>query len=107
MSNFLKLTCHQNAIPYDTVKRIRQSASLENRYLWSDVNQITAEHIDIYTKNRRIERLDMLNSAMIIEQVDTSFNQVKGKKMIGYFSECVFRELKSMETTNCLFPERW
>jgi lipopolysaccharide export system protein LptA len=63
--------------------------------LWSDVNQITAEHIDIYTKNRKIDRLDMLSSAMIIEQVDTQrFNQVKGKKMVGYFSDGLLSRIK-------------
>jgi lipopolysaccharide export system protein LptA len=56
--------------------------------LWSDVNQLTAEHIDIFTRNKQIDRMEMLNSAMIIEQQDTlRFNQVKGKKMVGFFSE--------------------
>jgi len=55
--------------------------------LWSDVNQLTAEYIDIFTKDKKIDRMEMLNSAMIIEQQDTlRFNQVKGKKMIGFFS---------------------
>jgi lipopolysaccharide export system protein LptA len=63
--------------------------------LWSNVNQITAEYIDIFTRNRKIDRLEMLNSAMIIEQQDTvRFNQIKGKKMIGYFSNGMLSHIK-------------
>jgi lipopolysaccharide export system protein LptA len=56
--------------------------------LWSGVNQLTAEYITIFTKNRKIDRMEMISSAMIIEQQDTlRFNQIKGKKMFGYFSD--------------------
>jgi lipopolysaccharide export system protein LptA len=62
--------------------------------LWSGVNQLTAEHIDIFTKNREIDRMEMLNSAMIIGKEDTlRFNQVKGKKMIGFFSGGMLRHI--------------
>lgn len=54
--------------------------------LWSGGNQLTAEHISILTADGEIIRLYMDNNAFIASKEDTSrFNQIKGKKMTGYF----------------------
>jgi lipopolysaccharide export system protein LptA len=56
--------------------------------LWSDVNQLSADYMEIWTKNKQIDQLHMLNEAMIINQQDSgNFNQVKNKSMIWYFKE--------------------
>jgi lipopolysaccharide export system protein LptA len=55
--------------------------------LWSDENQLSAEYIAIYTRNRDIDRLEMTNTAFIISQEDSDrYNQVKGKTMTGFFA---------------------
>lgn len=57
-----------------------------NPVLWSEENQLTSRYIEIYYKNEALDRLEMTDVAMIISEEDTSkYNQVKGKKMIGYF----------------------
>lgn len=56
--------------------------------LWSDANQLTAEFINIKLYDGKIYKLMMNNNAYIVSQYDSlRYNQIKGKKMIGYFVE--------------------
>jgi lipopolysaccharide export system protein LptA len=55
--------------------------------LWSGGNQLSAEYIEIWTKNREIHELHMQQLAFLINQEDsTKFNQIKGKTMICHFT---------------------
>jgi lipopolysaccharide export system protein LptA len=55
--------------------------------LWSQKNQLTAEHIELKTSKGALQSLLLTNSAFIISQVDSlRFNQIKGKVMHGYFA---------------------
>jgi lipopolysaccharide export system protein LptA len=54
--------------------------------LWSQKNQLMAEHIEIITNKGVLQSMELTNSSFIISQDDTSrFNQIKGKIMHGYF----------------------
>jgi lipopolysaccharide export system protein LptA len=54
--------------------------------LWSGENQLSAEYIEIWTRNKQIDQLHMQRTAFIISREDSvKFNQIKGKSMIGYF----------------------
>ncbi len=57
--------------------------------LWSEQNQLTADSIRIAMAGGRIDSLALISSAFIISMDDTlsasTFNQVKGKTMVGYF----------------------
>lgn len=56
--------------------------------LWSEENQLTAEFIEIHTRNKQLDYIEMVKSAFIISQEDSSrFNQIKGKDMTGYFRD--------------------
>ncbi len=56
--------------------------------LWSQDNQLSADYIEILTKNQRIDKLIMEQMAFIINTTDTiMFNQIKGRKMICYFND--------------------
>jgi lipopolysaccharide export system protein LptA len=56
--------------------------------LWSGGNQLTAEKVFIQTSHGEIMRLDMTTNAFIVSKEDSSrFNQIKGKKMTGYFKD--------------------
>lgn len=62
--------------------------------LWADVNQLTADSIKIKTDQEQIDSLFMYNSAFIVsEDLDTKFNQIKGRNMYGYFRD---NELKKI-----------
>ncbi len=53
--------------------------------LWSEENQLTAEKIQIYTRNQQLDRLEMINTAFIISLEDSiKYNQIKGRNMTGF-----------------------
>ncbi len=55
--------------------------------LWSDENQLTAEKIELTTKNKQLHQIFLKSSAMLISMEDSAmFNQISGKQMTGYFS---------------------
>lgn len=63
--------------------------------LWSDIHQLTADLIEIHTKNNEADYVTLNNAAFVISQEDTvRFNQVKGKNMIGYIKN---KELDHIE----------
>lgn len=56
--------------------------------LWSQQNQLTAEKIQIRTKNGNMHSIFMDNNAFIISEVDPNkYNQIKGLKMTGIFKD--------------------
>lgn len=59
-----------------------------NPVLWSEENQISGQKIDIRISKGKIFRMDIYQSAMIISEAATEcFNQIKGRDLIGYFSD--------------------
>jgi hypothetical protein len=56
--------------------------------IWSEENQITADYIEMYSGEGRVDSLKMYNNSFIISQEDTvKYNQIKGKNMVGYFRD--------------------
>ncbi|MDP4210681.1 MAG: OstA-like protein [Bacteroidota bacterium] len=56
--------------------------------LWNNGTQLKAEHVTIFTKNQKMERMEMTNAGFIISQEDSiRFNQIKGRDMTGYFNK--------------------
>jgi hypothetical protein len=56
--------------------------------LWSGVNQISADEIDMYLANSQISTIDFTANCFIVSKEDTDkFSQVKGKNMKGYFKD--------------------
>lgn len=56
--------------------------------LWHKRNQIKADSIDVFLKNNRINRMEMVRNSFIIEQDSLlNFNQIKGRNMNAYFSD--------------------
>ncbi len=56
--------------------------------IWSEENQLTADSIELFTKNMNPERLELYNSAFVVSQVDSlRFDQIKGRNLTGYFKD--------------------
>jgi hypothetical protein len=56
--------------------------------IWSEENQLLADSIAIFTKNRQAERMELFNSAFVTSQVDDfRFNQIKGRSLTGFFRD--------------------
>ncbi len=61
---------------------------------WSDNQQVSAEHIDIYIKNGVVDYAHSIGSALAIEQKHTvCFNQLSGKEMFAYMREGKLRRI--------------
>ncbi|MGL4598749.1 MAG: OstA-like protein [Bacteroidia bacterium] len=55
--------------------------------LWSGGSQLTAKEVFIQTINGEVKELYLENTAFIISQEDsTRYNQIKGRRMTGYFA---------------------
>lgn len=56
--------------------------------LWTGKNQISADKIEILTKNQQIEQMNLYKSSFITSKENSElFNQIKGKNMYCYFKE--------------------
>jgi hypothetical protein len=56
--------------------------------LWSEENQLTADSIAIFTKNRQADKMILYNTAFVTSKFDSvRFNQIKGRKLTGYFTD--------------------
>ncbi|MBN1953186.1 MAG: hypothetical protein JW801_18420 [Bacteroidales bacterium] len=53
--------------------------------LWSEENQLSAVYIELHTEKRQAKTMYLKNSSFIISQIDTLFNQIKGKDMVCHF----------------------
>lgn len=62
--------------------------------IWSDESQLTAKNIDIIITDGKIMRLEMETNCFIISEEDTTrYNQIKGRKMTGYFTDNELRQI--------------
>jgi len=53
--------------------------------IWSEGSQLTANYVEIQTKNRKMDKFYLNEEAFIVSQEDTArYNQIRGKNMIGY-----------------------
>jgi len=56
--------------------------------LWQNENQMTADEITIYSKNKKLNQIDFIGNAFITSVEDTNYyNQIRGKKIVVYFSD--------------------
>jgi len=54
--------------------------------LWSEENQLTADHIKVYMADQKLNRMELSGVAFVASQKDSaSFDQMRGKEMTGYF----------------------
>lgn len=54
--------------------------------IWSERNQLTAEYIELHTKNNKADFIVLQNASFIISREDSlRFNQIKGRDMTGFF----------------------
>lgn len=56
--------------------------------LWTQENQLSGDTIFVYMKNQKFDQFEMFENGFMISQLKQNyFNQVKGKKITGYFKE--------------------
>ncbi|MDQ3072106.1 MAG: hypothetical protein M3Q97_02400, partial [Bacteroidota bacterium] len=56
--------------------------------MWFADYQATADNIKIYTRNNDIDHVELMKNAFLVKPEDSlRYSQIKGRDMIGYFSE--------------------
>ncbi|WP_158640487.1 OstA-like protein [Anseongella ginsenosidimutans] len=58
--------------------------------VWSEGSQMSSEFMTITMRHKKVDRLNMYRSAMIISEAETDssrYNQMSGKEMTGFFTE--------------------
>jgi len=56
--------------------------------IWSGENQLSADKMDLYAREGAMDHFEMSGNAMIVSRYDSiRYNQIKGKKMYGYFRD--------------------
>jgi len=56
--------------------------------LWNNVNQLTADCINITTGKKSLKTMELFGTAFVISETDSlHYNQVKGKYMKGFFND--------------------
>jgi lipopolysaccharide export system protein LptA len=54
--------------------------------IWSDEFQITAEYMELFTKGKEFDRLEMYRDGFLVKAEDSvHFSQIKGKDITAYF----------------------
>lgn len=72
--------------------------------LWTDNNQLTADSIHIITSKKEVKQMMLYNSAFIISKDSiASFNQIKGKNMIGFFKDNNLRQINVTGNAETLY----
>lgn len=65
-----------------------------NPVIWSKDNQITGINMRIALRDKKIDKLFLDDNAMLVSKNDSiRFNQVKGRNMIGYFTNSQLRSI--------------
>lgn len=56
--------------------------------VWNKKNQITGDTIFLYTKNKKPDRIKVINNSFIISEVENGvYNQIKSLRLDGYFKD--------------------
>jgi lipopolysaccharide export system protein LptA len=56
--------------------------------VWSDESQLTAEFMEIHSKDGEVDQIVMKNSALIVsEEEPEMYNQIRGRDILGYVKE--------------------
>jgi hypothetical protein len=56
--------------------------------LWSGPHQLTASRIEVVASNEEVKWVELFDAAFVVtEELDVGFNQVKGRRLKGFFRE--------------------
>jgi lipopolysaccharide export system protein LptA len=62
--------------------------------VWTDKNQLSGEYIQAISKNKKLQRIEIQQSAMALQQQDSiHFNQLSGKEIIAYIDSSALKRV--------------
>jgi len=83
-SNDIQAKCDSLTFSFqDTIARL-----YHNPVIWSATNQLTADSMALFIKNKQSDKLELYNSAFVASEIDTlRYNQIKGNNLTAYFKD--------------------
>lgn len=81
---------------------------LRNPVLWSGENQMTGDTIHLLsdTKTDKLDTLKVFNNAFLIQKDSMGFNQVKGERLIGLFTDNQLDTVNINKNTQVIYYSR-
>jgi lipopolysaccharide export system protein LptA len=73
--------------------------------VWSkEKNQITGDTIYLHTKNKKAEKLRVINNSMVVNELDPGvYNQVSSNRMDGYFVDGNIDSIRAKGEAKCIY----
>jgi lipopolysaccharide assembly outer membrane protein LptD (OstA) len=75
--------------------------------VWASASQVTGDTIYLYTKNKKAERLYVFENGLVINQTgEGMYNQIKGNRLFGYFTEGVIDYMRARGNAESVYYVR-
>ena len=88
MYRYLNLICKGSETHLPTVKLTLFLHFFGDPILWADTSQFSADTIDIYLKDNKLQKIVLKKNAFIINSPDDIFfNQIKGRNIEAFFRD--------------------
>jgi lipopolysaccharide export system protein LptA len=93
---------YADSLAYDAVDSVIYL--FRNPVLWSDENQLKADTIILFLKDNKFDQIHLNNAAFISNELEFQrYNQIKGKRMIGYFENNNLYKIDVMGNAESLY----
>jgi lipopolysaccharide export system protein LptA len=72
--------------------------------IWSKDNQVTGDTVFLYTKNKKAERIRVIENSLLVNKLDPDiYNQVRSTRMDGYFIEGNIDSVRASGFAECIY----
>ncbi|MCX8020419.1 MAG: OstA family protein [Chitinophagaceae bacterium] len=72
--------------------------------VWSKDNQISADTLLLFTRNKKAEKLKALRNSFLVNRLNEGiYNQVKSDNMTGWFTQGVIDSVHSVGEVSCIY----
>ncbi|HMK26173.1 MAG TPA: OstA-like protein [Chitinophagaceae bacterium] len=72
--------------------------------LWAKESQITGDTILLFTKNKKADRIKVIDNSFMVNRVDPEvYNQIKSSRMDGYFKDGSIDSVRAKGFAECIY----
>jgi len=76
-------------------------------FIWMDDYQISSDSIKLLFYNKKIDKIYLKSNPMIVSKIDSlDYNQIKGKKMIGYLEKNKLKKINVLSNGESIYHLR-
>ena len=72
--------------------------------LWAKESQITGDTILLFTKNKKADRIKVIENSFMVNKIDPEvYNQIKSRRMDGYFKDGSIDSVRAAGFAECIY----